>query len=910
MPNEKPVFDHNKPFEPAGGNIALGDEPKTKEKPPFDPNKPFQPAETQGREDPYFTQLNQSNSQDNIFRMVDSLPEMPGDTQSKKQIIKDLIKNGGTADEVTQTMEVLRGKHKAQNGSTKYYMDERGVAHPLANNQKAPEGYRIASLFGSEQDAKDDSFITDLAKTAWNILPSAAKGLVGLAQTGYEAVMDESSENLQSLENAAESLKFEKDPDIQGSLFNPEGMTSYTDVLEGKRWDLSPQTIWGNALALGQSVGEFMIPASAAGKLAKGAKWATKTEQVVDKATGTVKTVKKLTTAGKVATAGVASFIVNHNEVRDAAEAAGLEGRDIAKFSLPIALAVATIDVKLGLGSKIFQNSVEKEAKDAFILEAAKKTLGKTVDGKLTKEALDEAVKETITSYPKLARTWAKEVFKDANEQGIEEGAQAFIQNAGQQIWDNISDEEKAKFGTKTFSPESLGEYLQNYLAGTIGGAPTAVAFNKVKQIERENNQSKTVFGVVQKGDEAIKTFKQNVQAAKENGELTDQEAQDAITRVNSYKEYNDIASSLKMPDEQKRESFDLTFQKQNLETQIEAMGDPKKMNPLDLAQYDGLVKQSTDLQKRINEIVFKNQIKEEKVATEKSVKDATKDEQPPKENEKKTKLSPEMQAMADKYKSTVATKVEDKRTYEETPVEEFNDKKTNFRVKHKKLTEWLWDKTTNTSKVVVGKLQKDPYTSDNNTYMAELPDGKQVRFSSSMVRNTADKTGGFRGHFRQERFPEYTDETIIGVPLAVKAVEIPALGKDSEVKKAVKIFRPDNGKFVGWGKATNTGTSKAEYTQEQSDFLEDEQIRDEPVQGESEEITPTQPVSPKTPITDVMARKGEDARQAKKPVVKVEMVSAKSLVDAKNPIAAKKKHDKVKSKIKGLKQLIDCVWS
>lgn len=850
------------------------------------------------KESPYFIKLNQQNSQDNILRMIDSLPEMPGDTEGKKQIIKDLVKRGGTAAEVTQTMETLRGKHAKQEGGTKYYMDERGVANPVPNSGKAPEGYHLASVFGTESQAKDDNVITDLAKTAWNILPSAAKGVVGLAQTGYEAVMDESSENLQSLENAAESLKFEKDPDIQGSLFDPEGMKSYKDVFESKRWDLSPQTIWGNALALGQSVGEFMIPASAAGKLAKGAKWATKTEQGVE----------KLTTAGKVATAGVASFIVNHNEVRDAAERAGLEGRDLAGFVSVVTPLIATVDVKLGLGSKIFQNSVEKEAKDAFILEAAKNTLGKTVDGKLTKEALDEAVKETITSYPKLAGTWAKQVFKDANEQGIEEGAQAFIQNAGQEIWDNISDEEKAKFGTKTFSPESLGEYLQNYLAGTIGGAPTAVAFNKVKQIEKENNQSKTVFGVVQKGDDAIKTFKQNVQAAKENGELTDQEAQDAITRVNSYKEYNDIATSLKLPDEQKRESFDLTFQKQNLETQIEAMGDPKKMNPLDLAQYDGLVKQSTDLQKRINEIVFKSQIKEEKVVTEKSVKDATKDEQEPKETEKKTKLSPEMQAMADKYKSVVTEKKEDKRTYEETPAEEFNDKKSNFRIKHKKLTEFLWDKTTNKSKIVTGKLVEDKFDDNNETYSIELPDGKQVRFSSSMTRNTPDKTGGFKGHFRQEFFPEFGTKDIIGVPLAIEAVEIPALGKDAEVKKAVKIFRPDNGKFVGWTKATNSGLGK-EFTDEQIDFLKDEELKpNKPIQGESEEIEITTP--PKTPITDVMARKGEESRIAKKPTVKIEMISAKSLVEAKNPVEAKKKHDKVKNKIKGLKQLIDCVWS
>ncbi|MCU9930984.1 hypothetical protein OFL77_27000, partial [Escherichia coli] len=91
-------------------------------------------------------------------------------------------------------------------------------------------------------------------------------------------------------------------------------------------------------------------------------------------------------------------------------------------------------------------------------------------EGKLTKEALDEAVKETMTSYPKFAGTWAKETVGDAVGEGVQEVSQTAIQKASEQIWDNITDEEKAKFGTDAFSPEAVGEYINSFLTGAIGG--------------------------------------------------------------------------------------------------------------------------------------------------------------------------------------------------------------------------------------------------------------------------------------------------------------------------------------------------------------------------------------------------------------------------------------------------------
>src|ERR1700749_346419 len=189
----------NPPIKPVG-ELKPFNPTKTSDIKPVGQLKPFTPTK-QPRKDPYVEMLNNQSSQDDTFNIIDSLPEMPGDTDSKKEILKDLVRNGGTADEVNSSILTLQGKHPHQEGGTKYYTNDKGVAIPLKNNEKPPAGYHIASIFGSPKDAKDDNFITDLAKTAWNILPSVGENAVALAQTVYQGVTNESSDNLNSLKN-------------------------------------------------------------------------------------------------------------------------------------------------------------------------------------------------------------------------------------------------------------------------------------------------------------------------------------------------------------------------------------------------------------------------------------------------------------------------------------------------------------------------------------------------------------------------------------------------------------------------------------------------------------------------------------------------------------------------------------
>ena len=52
----------------------------------------------------------------------------------------------------------------------------------------------------------------------------------------------------------------------------------------------------------------------------------------------------------------------------------------------------------------------------------------------------------------------------------------------------------------------------------------------------------------------------------------------------------------------------------------------------------------------------------------------------------------------------------------------------------------------------------------------------------------------------------------------------------------------------------------------------------------------------------------GETLKQLK-PAVKMEFLTNKELVDSKDPLGNKQKHDDIKERFKELKKIIDCLW-
>lgn len=873
---------------------------------------------------PYQESIKREDGLSKIDEIVNNLPEMPGDHESKKAIFKDLALRRLPQAELSNSLLTLQGKHPHQEGGSKYYLDEKGIPIPLKNDERPPTGNEVASIWGGKEDARDDNWATDLAKTVFNILPAAAENVVDLAQTGYEAVMDESSDALNSLKNAANYLKFEKDPDTQKPMLNTEGIDEFSDILDSKRWDFSPETLWGTTQGLLGSVGEMFIGGSAVAKGIKGAK-------ALNEGYKGIKGVTELGKKAAWAATYAGSYMTNLGEARDAAEQAGLEGRDKATFSALVTAPIAAIDAKFDLGGKILSNKLLQEEKNAFIKTIAQNVVARTAEGKLTKEAVDGLAKATTVGYSQLAKKWSSQTLTDVLEQGGEEAAQAFMQNAGEQLWDKLTDEEKKKFGTDALSPESFAEYLQNGLAGMVGGAPTAFAFNKVKEAAKKESQSNTAFGVATKGEEAVKAFKYNVANEVQNGKLTPEEAKNANFQVDAYHSYNQQIQGSEIGDEDKKRVFDLTFQKQNLESQIPTDYEEGKMNGIEQAQINTKKKQAKEIQGEIDSILHKGEVQS---TTETIAKKTAEDHVKSKETEvekqlkkygiKTTKNETDVKPISDEeYNhfvdtgevhedrlSSIAEKVikqediseqekaiftaktpevehliktgftdkgyklhesirSEPRSYDEIDNAQWNDKKFSAPVKLFKLAQKLF---TLHKKQEFGIIEQDYNDGEIDTFRVKLPDGKTVRFASSMKRKpTKEEVGGYRGHTYEENFDKR--ENPIGAKVGVKVHKL-----DESGRMVISIFNaepgPKYGKHLGFVKERQLGNS----TFNAKDEKQLGEIQDSKEGGDEEgTIIETNPA----PIAPEVTKESE-LKQIKKPSLKLNFITKSEVLSKK----------------------------
>lgn len=799
----------------------------------------------------------------NVRDIINNIPDI---NDGERDILNNMAESG-KADQINDAILTFQRAHPKQQsdvaGEKGFYYMKDGVPVPLNAKELPPAGYKVASVFGTPEEAQDDSWYTSLAKTAFNIFPKSIGGVADLMQTGYEAVTGQSSDALNKVHNRMQSFSLEKKE--HAPLYDFSNISKWADVADPKRFDLSPEAIYGTALELGESVGEMIVTGKPGANLIKsGGKFWVK--EAVDGA-------KKLTTAGKLATTGFASTVVNLGEVREAGREAGLEGRDLALFSGPVAMAMAAIDMKLGLGSKILERTAVKQEKNAFVKGLMRDALEKSPDGTITKEAIDEALKATQAGYGQLASRWLKETGKDALSQGADEALQDVIKTGGQQLWDNLTPAEKKKFGTDAASPEAFGSYLSNFMAGMIGGAPTALALNKVKQVERDRNASQSVYGIVQQGPQAWKDFKDNARLELQRGELTQDQYNDAVTRANAYKEYNDILGGTRMEDKKKLEVFEKTFQKQNLESQMEAMGDPTKLHPLRLGEYNSMKKMSEDLQKDINTAVQDARLNTETVVGSKTVDDAIKREQKLRDDKKKTNpdgskkpaVSEALKALKERFgmKITPAQQKLDADTkaksFEDLSVNQYNDRGYNTREKHQVTYDYL---NKQPDQQVTGVIDREAFQDKkgklNSVLLAKFGKGHRLKFASSMIRDMWGRGWTAIGNRPRALMTQddagywhLDDKKVIGAPIGMKAVTI----KDDNGadKPAIKVFYAgegeDYGKFIGWAKKTHRGEKVSEKEQVQ---YEEEEKRIEPRRQTppAQQVAPT-PVSP-TPIEPV----------------------------------------------------------
>lgn len=776
-----------------------------------------------------------ANIAERTNRIIDSVE---GLDDGKKDILRDLAKNNASTEEISQAIGTLQGKHPHQDGVPKYYLNDRGVPVPLKNDERPPAGYNIASVWGTQKQADDDNPFTTITKHLVNVVPGLVENVADLAHLPYGLIAGEDADWYKAVKNQANYIKLSTSEASKKGFLDAHAIKEYGDILSSKNWDFNPDNVAGTVGQVAKSVGEYIL----AGKLLRGALGVTKASSA----------------ASKVAAAFTSSYMTQLGEVMDAGRDAGVDLKDNYKLSSAITIPLAITDLLLGVEGSILRNSLLGTEKKAIIQNLVR-NIPRNEAGEITREGLEEAFQATVVANTSLARRAAQMGLQGGSE-AAQETLQAFTEKAGQQLYDHLSDDNKKKYGTSAFNPEALADYVNEAMAGFIGGAGSSIAFNSEKA-KKQKEQSETAFGLAQEGDEALNAYRRNILDSQKNGEISDQEAHDAITRINAYKEYNDIIGSMNLDSEKKREAFDKTFQKQNLESTLMALGDPEKLNPLKQAEYHGIVKQADDLQKDINSIVLEGMVREEPVVSEKTNQAIEKENE--KREEQVTNI-PKAKSKSKDLQKGLREKFPDKfrketRTYDEVPAEEYNDSEFNDRDKHRITAEWLETQPDKSAFGTIAEREFDPKTG-NTVLGIELPNGKIIRFASSMKRIYPDeeKTGGFRGHFMEERFKkDFATGTKVG--MSVHDVT----NEEGEVSKHIKGFRKDNGRFAGWVKLTHTGSYAADSSQENQ--FRDLEINPSNSKG-TDQIEKQTPVVPKPTPQKPINKPAEKKQEKPKP--------------------------------------------
>lgn len=598
------------------------------------------------------------------------------------------------------TIQGYDPKHSDDN--TMYYnkMDDNGVYMPtaLGYGEKPPKGYKVPSIWGSQEDANDDKWYTDLGKSIANGVLGAAEGAINLAQVGTTLTTGEESDYLNKLVNTANVLKFEKDIDLATPIYNTEGIQSFGDLVDKDRFDLSLKSLWGTLNMAAESLTSFYGGAKGANVILNSPKAAVFT----------------------------GSFMSQLGDNLDNAEAAGLKGRDKASVASVITAPMALLDTFFGLDGKIMSNAF-KDAKKELIKNAVK-SVEKDASGNITEAGFKELAKITTAGYGQLAKNSAKEVVKDAIEEGTQEAAQDFVQKSGEQLWDKLSDEDKGKFGTDAFDAKSFGSYIQSLGAGLASGAPMSLLNKVVKYKNKE--QTNNAYERIKQGPEAVQALKTDLANSLKNNEITQAEYDNANFKINAYQNYHDLTQKYNMNPEDEKRAFELSFQIEGLNTEIPTdKQEIHRMQPIEKGEVKAKEIQRNKLQEELDQIILKNQVKTEPVVAKK-VEDAIKSEE-----EKaipKIKTEEVVSEETEIPESTLTQKTEVikpvRRKLEETPREEFNQMTS--LVKKQTVQEHLKDKPdmSMTGKIIIEQ---------NGKHAVDLGGGKYVTLASSVEGGT-----------------------------------------------------------------------------------------------------------------------------------------------------------------------------
>ena len=822
-------------------------------------------------------------------------------SDERKDILKKVLSNpSSTKEQKEQTILTMQGYDKDTNGdvSNKFYMEQgvNGVYVPklLKHGTRPPKGAAINSFHGTQLDANNDAWYTDLSKSLANGLVSSAGGLVDLMQAGTMLVTDKESEFLNDAKNSVDFFKFKKDEDLNVPLYNMEGIEKWADLLDKDRVvdmkDL-PSAIWGTVNGLAESLSEFGFSTLVGGSAIKGLKGAKYALE------GTEKAVE----LGNVAQKGAILFgstVSQLGDVMDVAKDAGLKGRDAAAWGLTTATAMGTIDALTGLEGKVMSGLFKRSKRQ--ILENAIKTVERDASGNITPQAFKELSKKTAIQYGAMAKNATKEIVKDAIGEGTQEGVQDFIQKSSEQLWDKLTDDERGQFGTDATDAKSFGSYINSIATGFVSGVP--MAFQTKNLRNKHDEQSIHIYDRVKQGKEGVDALKVDLDTALKGGDINQAEYEQANFKIDAYNKYNEETKSVNLKPEDEKKAFELSFQIQGLKTEIPTNeNEISKLDPIARAKVESKQKQAKELQSELNDIIRQGEIKGEPVVPKKEEERVQKEkEKEAKANEtkptpKKTRVPKPRDAKVDLEDSEGTTEVkvgseykkepklpkqpdlkDETRTYDTVDNETFNHTRFPSRTKFKMVVDKL-SKFQN--KEMSGVIKKKSYKyydkvskqlTPNSILEVELEDGKRIRFASSQYHDSKTEEG-FRSHTRNERLLGNEE----GVPVGLKLIDInnpfglPTKEGYIPGKKVLKIYNKRTGQFLSWAKETHKGKSDSKKedgslvtTAEEGDILKtlEGQRYNEDIKGNEGDIARLTAPKPK-PITPI-TKKAEDATE------------------------------------------------
>lgn len=472
----------------------------------------------------------------------------------------------GAVEEGTQNLMAITGQKLGQGH---YYMKD-GVPVPLAVGQKAEAGYTVDSIWGSDQEAQDDSRITDIGKKIFNVVPSIIGGILALPELAQGLATGKTEAAFKVASQEFESYKFKTSEEFNKNIVDTSKIKEFGDVFSSEIYDLSPDKIMNTAVNVGQSILQFVATRG------------------IFKAAGFANTPALY----------AASFTNNLAEPIKASEDAGIEGRSKYVVSLAYSTVASIIEAKLGFEGKIFGGEA-RVAQKAMIKNLIKENVD-IVDGKITKESIERLMKETA----KKTVGFFEKYGKSGSGEMTEEVLQNMTQNGVQEIHDNLmkDDPESAKYNTKFWSPKALGEYINSAISGAIGGVGGSLVMGGDKQTE-------SVYSAIEQGPEKVNELKTNLVSSLKRGAISQDDFDRANFKIDAYQAYYEATKDKPIPSEDKKTIFDLTYQKENLKASIESLekNNPGGINDVFIAAKK---KEVEEITKQANEIWTKAEAK------------------------------------------------------------------------------------------------------------------------------------------------------------------------------------------------------------------------------------------------------------------------------------------------------------